>query len=543
MTESALLPNPLRAGIRGERTPQPCAVVLFGATGDLTKRKLLPALYNLALENPLPAGFTLVAVARRPMTHEQWRQYVKDAINEFSRNRPVNPAVWESLSQGLFYHQMEFHDLAGYERLGQFLHELDHTRGVNGNHLFYLATSPEFYPDIIQRLGQARLVHKEGRGHSLAASHRGRSHTNNGNHQNGSEDEAAGGWTRIIIEKPFGHDLASAQELNRKLLRVFSEDQVYRIDHYLGKETVQNIMVFRFSNGIFEPIWNRRYIDNVQITVAEQVGVEGRAGYYETAGALRDMVQNHMLQLLTLTAMEPPVGFEANAVRDEKVKVLHAIPTLDEVEVRRNTVRAQYGPGLINGQLVPGYTQEPKVDPNSTTETYVALKLEIDNWRWAGVPFYLRTGKRLAKRVTEINIEFRRPPFMLFKNTNITELQPNILTMRIQPDEGISLRFGAKVPGSSMRIRGVNMEFLYGSAFAGEPPEAYERLLLDCMLGDSTLFTRSDETEAAWKIVTSILDGWAAHPVTHLPMYEAGSWGPKEADELLERGGRDWRRL
>lgn len=546
MAESAVLTNPLRAGMRGERTPQPCAVVIFGATGDLTKRKLLPALYNLALENPLPAGFSMVAVARRPMTNEQWRQYVKDAINEFSRNRPVNPAVWETFSQGLFYHQTEFHDLAGYEQLGQLLHQIDHERGINGNHLFYLATSPEYYPDIIQRLGQARLAHKEGHGHVLAASHRGRTHIHNEHQNNGDArdgDDSLGGWTRIVIEKPFGHDLASAKELNRKVLRVFNEDQVYRIDHYLGKETVQNILVFRFSNGIFEPIWNRRYIDNVQITVAEQVGVEGRAGYYENAGAIRDIVQNHMLQLLSLTAMEPPVGFEANAVRDEKVKVLHAIPTLELVQVSKNTVRAQYGRGWINGKLVPGYTEEPGVSPSSITETYVALKLEVDNWRWAGVPFYLRTGKRLAKRVTEIDIEFKRPPFMLFKNTNITELQPNILSLRIQPDEGISLRFGAKVPGGAMRIRGVNMEFLYGSAFAGEPPEAYERLLLDCMLGDSTLFTRRDETEAAWGIITSILEGWKDRPVSHLPIYEAGSWGPKEADALLDCGGRYWRRL
>src|SRR5579885_3592680 len=339
MTESALLTNPLRAGMRGERTPQPCAVVIFGATGDLTKRKLLPALYNLALENPLPAGFSVVAVARRPFTDEQWRQYVKDAINEFSRNRPVNPAVWETFSRGLFYHQTEFHDLAGYERLGQLLHRIDHERGINGNHLFYLATSPEYYPDIIQRLGQSRLAHKDGAGHALAASHRGHNHLDQHNNRANGEvdgDEAAGGWTRVIIEKPFGHDLESAKELNRKVLRVFNEDQVYRIDHYLGKETVQNILVFRFSNGIFEPIWNRRYIDNVQITVAEQVGLEGRAGYYEGAGALRDIVQNHMLQLLSLTAMEPPVGFEANAVRDEKVKVLHAIPPLDESAVARN---------------------------------------------------------------------------------------------------------------------------------------------------------------------------------------------------------------
>ncbi|HEY7124979.1 MAG TPA: glucose-6-phosphate dehydrogenase [Ktedonobacterales bacterium] len=540
MSESTLLTNPLRQGTRGQRTPQPCAMVIFGATGDLTKRKLLPALYNLAMENPLPAGFTVVGVARRPMTDEAWRQYVKDAINEFSRNHPVNPTVWESFCQGLFYHQTEFHDVEGYVRLGQKLHQLDHQRGISGNHIFYLATSPEYYPEIIQHLGQARLVHKNG--HNLGAPHRGRSHAAQDGLNNGDDEESANGWTRVIIEKPFGHDLASAKELNRKVLRVFSEDQVYRIDHYLGKETVQNILVFRFSNGIFEPIWNRRYIDNVQITVAEQVGVEGRAGYYETAGAIRDMVQNHMMQLLSLTAMEPPVGFEANAVRDEKVKVLHAIPPLDLVQVARNTVRAQYGPGWINGKQVPGYYQEPGVAPDTKTETYIALKLEIDNWRWADVPFYLRTGKRLAKRVTQIDIEFKRPPFMLFKNTNVTELQPNVLSLRIQPNEGISLRFGAKVPGGAMRIRGVNMDFLYGSAFASEAPEAYERLLLDCMLGDSTLFTRRDETEAAWTIINSVLEGWAGQSTTHLPLYEAGSWGPKEADTLIERGGKNWRR-
>ncbi len=542
MAEGALLTNPLRTALRSERTPQPCAMVIFGATGDLTKRKLLPALYNLALENPLPAGFTVVAVARRPMSNEDWRQYVKDAINEFSRNRPVKPAVWDSFAQGLFYHQTEFHDLSGYERLGQLLHQIDHERGVNGNHIFYLATSPEFYPDIIHRLGQAKLAHKDNHNGGATAHRRaGDGHVTHSAPQD--EEHTYGGWTRIIIEKPFGHNLESAKELNRKVLRVFSEDQVYRIDHYLGKETVQNIMVFRFSNGIFEPIWNRRYIDNVQITVAEQVGVETRAGYYDTAGALRDMVQNHMLQLLMLTAMEPPVGFEANAVRDEKVKVLHAIPPLDESSVARNVVRAQYGPGWLNGTLEPGYRQEPGVSPTSTTETYIALKLEVDNWRWGGVPFYLRTGKRLAKRVTEIDIEFKRPPFMLFKNTDVTELQPNILSLRIQPNEGISLRFGAKVPGSAMKIRGVNMDFLYGSAFAGEAPEAYERLLLDCMLGDSTLFTRRDETEAAWLLINGVLEDREKHPATQIPIYEAGSWGPKEADALLERDRRNWRRL
>ncbi len=546
MTQSALLANPLRKGARSPRTPQPCALVIFGATGDLTKRKLLPALYNLELETPLPAGFSVVAVARRPITNEQWRGYVKDAINEFSRHRPVDPAVWESFSQGLFYQQTEFHDQAGYERLGQLLRQLDQERGIGGNRIFYLATSPDYYPDIIQGLNQAGLVEKDNRNHSQEAN-QVRPISSNGqqqqDHNNQEREEAAAGWTRIVIEKPFGYDLESAKALNRTLLRVFSEEQVYRIDHYLGKETVQNILVFRFSNGIFEPIWNRRYVDNVQITVAEDVGIEGRAGYYETVGALRDMVQNHMLQLLSLTAMEPPVSFEANAVRDEKVKVLHAIPPLPLDQVRKNTVRAQYGPGWVHGQLVPGYTQEPGVSPTSLTETFVALKLEVDNWRWAGVPFYLRSGKRLAKRVSEIDIGFKRPPFMLFKNTDVTELQPNVLSIRIQPDEGISLRFGVKVPGSAMRIQGVNMEFQYGSAFAGEAPEAYERLLLDCMLGDSTLFTRRDEVEAAWGIITSILEGWQAQRIAHLPLYPAGSWGPEAADALLAREGRSWRNV
>jgi glucose-6-phosphate 1-dehydrogenase len=544
MAQSALLANPLRKGIYGVRTPQPCAVVIFGATGDLTKRKLLPALYNLALENLLPAGLSVVAVARRAMTNEQWRCYVRDALNEFSRHRPMDPAVWESFSQGLFYLQTEFHNLAGYEQLGHLLQQIDQERGTSGNRLFYLATAPEYYPDIIQRLAQAGLVRKEDPGRLAGNGGRGTAHYwHQEPHGSQERDGPANGWTRIVIEKPFGYDLESAKALNRILLRVFSEEQVYRIDHYLGKETVQNILVFRFSNGIFEPIWNRRYIDHVQITVAEEVGIEGRAGYYESVGALRDMVQNHMLQLLTLTTMEPPVSFQANAVRDEKVKVLRAIPPMNRDQISSNTVRAQYGPGWINGLLVPGYTQEPGVSPTSLTETYVALKLEIDNWRWAGVPFYLRTGKRLAKRVSEIDIEFRRPPFMLFKNTDVTELQPNLLTLRIQPDEGISLRFGVKVPGSMLRIRGVNMEFLYGSAFAGEPPEAYERLLLDCIVGDSTLFTRCDEVEAAWSIVTSILEGWKAQQVTHLPLYSAGSWGPDAADTLLARDGRNWRNL
>src|SRR5579885_1958627 len=505
----------LRQGMRPARIPEPCAMVIFGASGDLTRRKLIPALYNLAAEGWLPAGFTVIGCARHESTDDDFRERMKEAIDAFSR-RPAQKEVWDAFSRSIFYITADLQDPNGSDTLRQRLDEIDQTRGTRGNRVFYLATPPSAYPEMIRQLGHSGL-NRGGCGGK--------------------------GWARLIIEKPFGHDLASARSLNGELSQVFSEDQIYRIDHYLGKETVQNIFVFRFANGIFEPIWNRRYVDHVQITVAEQVGVEGRAGYYDTAGAMRDIVQNHMLQLVALTAMEPPVSFDANSVRDEKVKVLHSIPTLDQIQVTRNVVRAQYGPGWINGQPVPAYYEEPGVAPNSTTETYVSMRMEIDNWRWNGVPFYLHTGKRLTKRVTQIDIEFKRPPFMLFKNTNITELQPNILSLRIQPNEGISLRFGAKVPGGAMRIRGVNMDFLYGSAFAGEPPEAYERLLLDCMLGDSTLFTRRDETEAAWLLINGVLEDREKHPATQIPIYEAGSWGPKEADALLERDRRNWRRL
>jgi glucose-6-phosphate 1-dehydrogenase len=506
-------PNPLREGLRIKQSPEPCVMVIFGATGDLTHRKLLPALYNLALEHPLPAGFSVVGFARRPYTDEQFRQQALEAINAFSRQKPVNPQVWESFASGIFYLQSTFDDPKGYERLGELLTRLDQERGTGGNRIFYLSTPPSQYPEIIQHLGAAGLNrHRKG-------------------------------WTRIIIEKPFGHDLASARELNRQVAKVFREDQVYRIDHYLGKETVQNILVFRLANGIFEPIWNRRYVDHVQITVAENIGLEGRAGYYEESGAIRDMVQNHMLQLLTLVAMEPPIAFDANAVRDEKVKVLHALQPITGRDVLTNTIRAQYGPGWVGGRQVPGYLQEKGVAPNSTTETYVALKLYIDNWRWAGVPFYLRTGKYLPKRVTEIAIQFKKAPLMLFKRSDAqSQVEPNVLTLRIQPDEGISLKFGAKVPGTDMQIRSVNMDFFYGSSFVREQPEAYERLLLDCMIGDSTLFTRRDEVEAAWAFIQGILDEWQNESRDTLLTYEAGTWGPQAADEFIWRDGFRWRR-
>src|SRR5258708_28636257 len=429
-------PNPFREGLRIKQSPEPCVMVIFGATGDLTHRKLLPALYNLSLEHPVPAGFSVVGFARRPYSDEQFRQQALESINEFSRQKPVNQQVWDSFSSGIYYLQSSFNDPSGYEKLGHLLNNIDQERGTGGNRIFYLSTPPSQYPEIIQQLGAAGL---------------------NRNRK---------GWTRIIVEKPFGHDLVSARELNRQVARVFREEQVYRIDHYLGKETVQNILVFRLANGIFEPVWNRRYVDHVQITVAENIGLEAREAYYEESGAISTMLHNHMLQLLSLVAMEPPIAFDADGVRNEKVKVLHALQPLVGSEVTANTIRAQYSSGWLNGAQLKGYREEPGVSPTSLTETYVALKVSIDSWRWAGVPFYLRTGKHLPKRVTEIAIQFKQPPLMLFKRSDAQgQVEPNILTLRIQPDEGISLKFGAKVPGSEMQIRSVNMDFFYGSSF------------------------------------------------------------------------------
>lgn len=514
---TATLVNPLRAGMRHARTVAPSVMVIFGATGDLTHRKLIPALYNLALEQPLPAEFSVVGVARRPFSDDQFRQQCLDSVNQFSRRRPVNPSVWETFSKGIFYCQAQFDNLEGYEHLAQILDQLDRERGTSGNRIFYLSTPPSYYPAIIENL-RASGVARRGGGD-------------------------APGWSRIIVEKPFGRDLESAQALNDQLNRGFKEDQIYRIDHYLGKETVQNIMVMRFGNGIFEPIWNRRYIDHVQITAAENIGIEGRSGYYDEAGALRDMIQNHVMQLLTLVAMEPPAAFVADSVRDEKVKVLRSVPPLRDSELSQDVIRGQYGAGWVGGEHVPGYREEPGVATDSHTETFVALKLLIENWRWAGVPFYVRTGKRLTKRMTEIAIQFKRPPYLLFRDTGADEMQPNVLSLRIQPNEGIAIRFGAKVPGQEMQIRPVNMDFFYGRAFGVQPPEAYERLLLDCMHGDSTLFTRRDETELAWTLVDTIAHHWSIQPASSIPEYEPGTAGPREADALIERDGRTWRRL
>ncbi len=506
--------NPLRAGSRLENMPQPATLVIFGATGDLMKRKLVPALYNLSIDGYLPPNSQIVGFARREWSDEYFRSEMCEGVQEHSR-RPFDPAVWEGFAPRLHYLRSEFDNAEGYDQLRTMLDRFDKENGTGGSRLFYLSTPPSYYPVIVERLGEAGLS-----GRNIAKE---------------------SGYTRIIIEKPFGHDLESARALNDHLHQVFAEEQIYRIDHYLGKETVQNILVLRFANGIFEPIWNRHYIDHVQITNAESIGIEGRGRFYEESGALRDMVQSHILQLLNLVAMEPPVAFDATPVRDEKVKLLRSIRPIRGNLVPEQVVRGQYGGGVAAGKDVTPYHEEENVSSESTTETYVAMKLFIDNFRWQGVPFYLRTGKALTKRVTEIAIQFKQPPLSIFGPEASRDMEPNVLALRIQPDEGISLKMQVKAPGTGIHIRPVKMEFRYGGSFGIEPPEAYERLLLDCMLGDSTLFTRSDEVETAWSLVTDILQAWSKMPPPNFPNYEAGSWGPRDADRLLYRDNREWR--
>jgi glucose-6-phosphate 1-dehydrogenase len=503
------------APLQPERIPDPCVVVIFGASGDLTKRKLLPALYHLEQSGLLPKDFAVVGVARRPL-EQTFAADMKDGIVS-GGGVEKDDAKLDPFVGRIQYHAMNFDDAAGYDSLKETLAGIDTKFGTKGNRLFYLATAPEYFSDIIKFLGD----------HCMARPR------DCGDGQN---------WVRIIIEKPFGHDLESARALNDEVNKVFDENQIFRIDHYLGKETVQNILIFRFANGIFENVWNRNYIDHVEITAAESIGIEGRGPFYETAGALRDVVQNHVMELLSFVAMEPPVSFASDSVRAEKVKVWKAITPIHPAD----TVRGQYGPGIIDGKPAVGYRQEERVHPRSQTETYAALRLEIENWRWAGVPFYIRAGKRLAKRVTEISIQFKLPPSLLFKGAQAAGaegIRPNVLSMRIQPDEGIALQFGAKVPGPTMTISKVDMDFSYAKAFGVSSANGYERLLLDAMLGDATLFAHRDGVEATWSLMTPILQAWAKDPVKDFPNYAAGTWGPPAADALLESEGRKWRKL
>ncbi|MGK2859533.1 MAG: glucose-6-phosphate dehydrogenase [Thermoanaerobaculia bacterium] len=508
------LVNPLREGLDQERMPDSSVMVIFGASGDLTNRKLLPALYSLAHDGLLPAGQVIVGLARQEMSDDEFRAKMREGCDTFARKRPVEDAVWENFAKNLFYVQGNFDDAEAYKRLKERLEGFDRTHGTGGRRIYYLSVAPNYFPIVCQNLGSNGMV---------------------------TDPELGGPFTRVIIEKPFGHDLSSARELNRVAVSTFRERQVFRIDHYLGKETVQNILVLRFANSFFEPFWNRQYIDHVQLTVAETVGVEGRGGYFDSSGIVRDIIQNHLLQLLCLVAMEPPSMFEANAVRDEKVKVLNALREFPLDRLSDVALRGQYGEGSILGNAVPSYRQEPSVDPQSKTETYAAMKVFIDNWRWAGVPFYLRAGKRMPKRVTYIAIHFRQAPHMLFRKSSHVEMGSNVLGIRIQPDEGISLRFDSKIPGPTLRTHPVTMEFRYATSFGAEPPEAYERLLLDTMLGDGTLFARRDEVETAWEWLDPVLASWAKSAEDPCS-YPAGSWGPAEAGMLLESEGRRWHR-
>lgn len=534
--------NPLRDAQATRPQPKPCALVIFGATGDLTHRKLVPALYNLAADGDLPPGTAVIGFARRDKSDDDFRKEMEEATRKFSR-QPVNDELWNHFAQNLFYHRSDFDNDDGYKSLAERLDKLDQERNTGGRRLFYLAAGPEQFEPIISRL-KASGLNRPGKGQ--------------GDNNAGGAEES---YSRIIVEKPFGTDLASAHHLNEVVSSAFHEANTFRIDHFLGKETAQNIMVLRFANAIFEPIWNARYIDHLEITAAETLGVEGRAGYYETSGALRDMVQNHLIQLLTLTCMEPPTDLRADSVRDEKVKVLRSLrPFKNREAVAQNVVRGQYAAGAVGGKPVPGYREEEKVNPQSMTETFVAMRVRIDNWRWSGVPVYIRVGKRLPKSGTEISVHFKRAPGVLFNDPDEAaaanpDSAANVLVIRIQPDEGVSLRMASKLPGAALRVEPVKMDFQYGASFGKASPEAYERLLLDAMSGDPTLFARRDEVEEAWKFVDAIEQAWhgttdgtataTAKPADAPPLYPypAGSWGPEEADALPARDGRSWRRF
>ncbi|HKM79424.1 MAG TPA: glucose-6-phosphate dehydrogenase [Candidatus Acidoferrum sp.] len=490
-------------------TADPCAVILFGASGDLAKRKVIPAMYDLAQYKSLGERYAIIGFARTPMTDDSFRAMAGEAAKTISEVGPIEPAKWDEFAANLHYSPGDYADQNSFAQLAKSLAEIDAEKKLGGNRLFYLSTPPEVYPDIVEQLGRAGLARP-------------------GN---------PGSWVRIIIEKPFGRDLATARELNKIVLNVFEEKQVYRIDHYLGKDTVQNLLVLRFGNGIFEPLWNRNYVDHVQITASETLGVERRGGFYETAGALRDMIQSHVLQLTSLMAVEPPASFDATAVRNEKLKVLQSIRPFNLEMVAQSVVRGQYAPGRAGEKALAGYCDEPGVNPHSRTETFVAMRLLIDNWRWAGVPFYLRTGKRLAKRSTEIMIQFKRAPHIVFRER---EVEPNRLVLNIQPEEGISFSFGAKRPGTEMSIGNVTMNFSYREGFGGASRSAYATLLNDCLRGDATLFDRGDSVEAAWSLVDPVLDVWSAAKSLSVPQYPAGTWGPRESEQLLEREGRQW---
>ncbi len=500
----------LRDEQRLPRVPEPGIMVIFGASGDLTSRKLIPALYDLASQRRLPMEFAVVGLSRTEMSHEEFREKLRGPLEEHRAGK-FSEDVWESFSKGIFYLPGDSKKAETYKELKELLAKLDSERQTEGNRAFYLSTSPSLVSAIVENLGEA-----------------------------GMNDGEDGGWSRLVVEKPFGHDLQSAQDLNTDIRRYFNEDQIYRIDHYLGKETVQNILALRFANGIFEPIWNQHYIDHVQITVSEDIGVGTRGAFYEEAGAMRDIVQNHVMQILCLTAMESPVAFDADSVREEKVKVLKAARRIPEDDVEHYAVRGQYERGWVWGEEVEGYREEKNVDPESVTDTFVALKIFVDNWRWAGVPFYIRAGKRMPKKATEIAIQFQATPHTMFSHGDTQGLEPNVLVIRVQPEEGISLKIGAKVPGQGFEVSSVNMDLLYGTAFLEEAPDAYQRLLLDMMLGDPTLFIRADEAEGAWSILDPVMRHWSENK--KISLYPAGEWGPEDADELMEQDGRKWRR-